>query len=217
MKESFVFYRSFFEAIQPLEPVLRAKVMEAICEYGLNKKEIELDPMAQALFSLIKPQLDANYARYVNGKKGGRFGVLGGRPKKPLENPTETPNANVNDNVNVNVNGNVKKKYNKKEFEKYKDVKMTVEEYDKLVQDFGEKETMVMIERLFLYIKSKGDKYKNHYFTILNWKRKDGQSVGGSVVVQYPDGPHTKTEKEYDILKAKGLVRNSNGKIIYTG
>jgi len=64
------------------------------------------------MFSLIKPQLEANYKRFLNGKKGADFGKLGGRPKtpkKPLDNPKLTPNVNVNvnDNVNVNANANV--------------------------------------------------------------------------------------------------------------
>ena len=114
MKESFVFYRSFYEAIKDLKIKDKLQVYEAICELSLNQKEIKLTGLAATVFKLIKPQILANYERYENGKKGGAFGVLGGRPKKEKnpsgvsdKNPKKTPNVNVNDNVNVNVNENV--------------------------------------------------------------------------------------------------------------
>ena len=115
-KDSFIFYRSFFEASKPLSSDEKLALFEAIAEYALNHKKILLPPMAEAMFCLIKPQLEANYKKFQNGKKGGKYGNLGGRPKneKPLDNPLgdisgnpkETPNANVNDHVNVNANLN---------------------------------------------------------------------------------------------------------------
>jgi hypothetical protein len=44
-------------------------------------------------------------------------------------------------------------------------------EYKKLKEQLGELKTNEMIKKLDLYIGSKGDKYKSHYFTILNWIR----------------------------------------------
>ena len=120
-KDSFIFYRSFYEATQYLEKDQKADLFEAISNYALNQEETKLDNVCNALFSLIKPQLDANQQRYINGKKGADHGKKGGRPKtpkKPLTNPKLTPNVNVNGNVNVNVNDNVNdnvvKKVNKK-------------------------------------------------------------------------------------------------------
>lgn len=109
MRESFIFYDSFLQAIEELEPDIQLEVYQAIARYSLKDELPELSGIAKAIFSLIKPQIDANNKRYENGKKGAGFGVLGGRPKKqkPQENPKETPNVNDNDNVNVNVNDNV--------------------------------------------------------------------------------------------------------------
>lgn len=74
MKESFIFYRSFYEAMCKVhDKSLKADIFEAICELGLNENVIELtDEIGQIIMDLIKPQLDANAKRYVNGKKGGR-------------------------------------------------------------------------------------------------------------------------------------------------
>ena len=104
-RESFVFYRSFYEGIKELPRDIQGEVLTAIMEYGLNGVTTENQkPITKAMFALIKPQLDANNQRFENGKLGAEHGVKGGRPRKekPQENPTETPN--VNDNVNVNDN-----------------------------------------------------------------------------------------------------------------
>ena len=55
-------------------------------------------------------------------------------------------------------------------------VKMTQEEYDKLLTRFGESDAKVRIQHLEDYILSKGKKYASHYRTILVWAEKDGQA-----------------------------------------
>ena len=115
-RESFVFYRSFYEGIKELPRDIQGEVLTAIMEYGLNGVTTENQkPITKAMFALIKPQLDANNQRFENGRLGAEHGKKGGRPrkekpqenpdltpKKPQENPNLTPNVNVNDNVNDN-------------------------------------------------------------------------------------------------------------------
>jgi len=115
-RESFVFYRSFYEGIKELPRDIQGEVLTAIMEYGLNGVTTENQkPITKAMFALIKPQLDANNQRFENGRLGAEHGKKGGRPKKekPQENPNQTPKKpqenpnqtpNVNDNVNVNDN-----------------------------------------------------------------------------------------------------------------
>ena len=115
-RESFVFYRSFYEGIKELPRDIQGEVLTAIMEYGLNGVTTENQkPITKAMFALIKPQIDANNQRFENGRLGAEHGKKGGRPrkekpqenpnltpKKPQENPNLTPNVNVNDNVNDN-------------------------------------------------------------------------------------------------------------------
>lgn len=107
-RDSFIFYRSFYEAINDLPEKNQLQIYKAICELSLNFEEIDLKGISATIFRLIKPQLEANNKRFINGQKGGQYGNLGGRPRKPQtkpqENPKETPNNN--DNVNDNVNDN---------------------------------------------------------------------------------------------------------------
>ena len=68
-RDSFIFYRSFYEAISELSKEDQADTYNAIMQYALNQKEIQLKGISKAIFSLVKPQLDANYKKYENGKQ----------------------------------------------------------------------------------------------------------------------------------------------------
>lgn len=130
MRDSFIFYRSFFEAAEDLCPEEKCAMFDAICDYALNFKEPSLEGTPKLAFRLIKPQLDANIARFNNGQKGGRPSTKKTKPKpkrnltktktEPNHNLTETkhkpliafgstdvkPNVNVNANLNANHNDN---------------------------------------------------------------------------------------------------------------
>ena len=56
------------------------------------------------------------------------------------------------------------------------------DEYQKLVEQFGQSKTDEMIERLNSYghqFPKKFKQYSSHYHTILNWLRKDGETKAG--------------------------------------
>ena len=101
-RDSFIFYRSFYEAISELPKENQADTYNAIMQYALDQKEIELTGISKAIFSLVKPQLDANYKKYENGKQKKSKTEA---KEKQIKSKTET-NVNVNDNVNENVNVN---------------------------------------------------------------------------------------------------------------
>jgi hypothetical protein len=126
MRDSLIFYRSFYEAINELPKETQAEVYHAIFEFSLNYKEIELSGLSKTIFTLIKPQLEANKKRFENGTK----------PKsKPEKSKTEAKTkhkiskveANVNDNVNVNDNENIEER--KSKF--YVSLSLYVNEYPK--------------------------------------------------------------------------------------
>ena len=119
MRQSIIFYRSFFDAISELTDEQKGVIYTAIFEYSFNEKIIELNGICKAIFTLIQPQIDANNKRYQNGKKGGRPSVSevsenqNKTKNKPKQNQTKTkPKPNENVNVNVNVNENVNENVN---------------------------------------------------------------------------------------------------------
>lgn len=123
-RTSFVFYESFYEAVSALPEDEQAQAFHAICRYALYGELPELEGMSAAIFTLVKPNIDAATKRYMasveNGKKGGRppkkepTNNLGETYEEPKSNlgvssrlePSRKLNVNVNDNVNVNENDN---------------------------------------------------------------------------------------------------------------
>ena len=113
MRESFVFYRSFYEAILELDNLEeQLELFSALCEYNFEGKKPQFKfKNTKAMFRIIQPLIDNATARYMasveNGKKGGApLGNQNARkyPKNNLEQPKN--NLNENDNVNENVNDN---------------------------------------------------------------------------------------------------------------
>ena len=68
-RDSFIFYRSFYEAIKEVPDEEQLQIYKTITEYALNGNEINNTGIAKAIFTLIKPQSDANLKRYINGKQ----------------------------------------------------------------------------------------------------------------------------------------------------
>lgn len=124
-RDSFIFYRSFWEALKQCPDDVRLRLYDAITDYALNFNKPEgLEGIAAIVFPLIEPQITANNKRFINGLKGGApsesmKGNQNARKNKPNQaqeqtestpktNQKQTKNKpNVNDNVNVNENVNV--------------------------------------------------------------------------------------------------------------
>lgn len=203
-RESFIFYRSFYEAVDGLPLENQAHIYKAIASYALNGDIIELNQWENALFKTIRPQLDANQKRFENGckgaeygKLGAEYGKLGGRPKK--ENPPKTPQKpatnppNVNDNVNVNDNESKEESVKEEKTtslavqspaahtirgERF--TKPTLEE----VADYcAERGNSIDPQRFIDYYTSKGWKVgnapmKDWRAAVRTWERKDTESAG---------------------------------------
>lgn len=114
-RDSFIFYRSYAEALEGLPDKNKLAIINAIISKSLNFEEPKLEGIEKNLFALIRPQIEANNKKYINGCRGAEYGSLGGAPvgnsnakKQPQNNPKTTRNVNVNDNVNSNENEFIK-------------------------------------------------------------------------------------------------------------
>jgi hypothetical protein len=125
-KDTFIVYRSFYEATKPLSDQEKLALYEAIFEYGLNHQETKLEPLPQAMFSLMKPILEANHKRWLNGNKGGR--PKQDKPKdnqeitkdKPKDNQEITKvEANKDKDKDKDVNKDIKEKGKKEKIENF--------------------------------------------------------------------------------------------------
>lgn len=185
VRDSFVFYRSFYEAIKDLPDAEQVKSFQAIAEYALNDQVPDGGGIEKTVFSLAKPQIDANNKKYQNGTKGGRPKT----DKEPSDNQTITkhkPNhnqtitkaePNVNDNVNVNVNDNEKIESRAKAT---RFVPPTLENVSGYCQEKGYK---IDPERFIDFYTAKDwmigkNKMKDWRAAVRNWSRQDkGASV----------------------------------------
>lgn len=97
--------------------------------------------------------------------------------------------------------GNPSLKKTKTKVIKYADtVKMTDDEYNKLISGYGEKQTLRMIELLDNYKVANGKTYKSDYRAILNWvvdKYNDEQKKHGNQCGQIQNRPVAADPKQY--------------------
>ena len=70
-RDSFVFYRSFRDALSDLPSDGRARLFMAIADYSLDGIEPSLDGIGLTIWKLIRPNLNASRTRFENGCKGG--------------------------------------------------------------------------------------------------------------------------------------------------
>ncbi|MDE6588822.1 MAG: hypothetical protein K2K53_00455 [Oscillospiraceae bacterium] len=68
--DSFVFYRSFRDAIEEMTDENKLATLLAICDYALYGVEPKLkDAMARAVFTVARPSIDSNNTKRIGGKK----------------------------------------------------------------------------------------------------------------------------------------------------
>lgn len=160
--DSFVFYRSFREAIVDLDKEEQLATLLAICDYALCGITPRLEGASKAIFTIAKPIIDSNSKRRKNGKKGGRPPKeTGGFEDENQWFSNVKPNENENENVKVDAaEPPTPAKPVRKKFGKYGWVKLTDEEYSRLSNDLGQAE----LERCIAYVdecaQSTGNKNK---------------------------------------------------------
>lgn len=74
-RNQFTFYRSYLDAIRRLSADEQGEILWAICVYALDEVMPEnLSPIAETVFTLVKPTLDAGRKKALSGQKGGQGG-----------------------------------------------------------------------------------------------------------------------------------------------
>ena len=220
MRESIIFYSSYFKALQVLPDEQFSRVMKSILTYAFNEEMPKLNGIELALFELIKPQIDANNKKYANGCKGGEFGKLGGRPKKtpekpqdenkenptitpekPQYNPKLTPNENDNENENVNLKTPPIARAREEEFRTVFDA--FVEEFDILVDTcdsrVGELDYVKLRDIYFKSSKCLNREKYGKWMKTLSWIVKSYQKIINGNYID--DAPPQKRDETIDILK----------------
>ena len=101
MRDTFIFYRSFKESMGNLSDKDKLTMYEAIADYSLDMKEPDLEGFPKALFSLIRPILDANIQRWRNGHKGGAPMGNANAKKTTEKQPNKDKDVNKDKEYNI--------------------------------------------------------------------------------------------------------------------
>ena len=91
-RESYVFYKSFFESIDSLPTKeMQADAYKALMEYGFFGREPSSDNIGYTMWLAFRKQMDVNQKRYENSKRGGR------PPKNKEKESKQEPEENQNE------------------------------------------------------------------------------------------------------------------------
>lgn len=204
--ESFVFYESFLKGIELLPEEEQLKAFKLIAQYGIRGELPEGNQtLANAIFVMAQPNIDASKNKRADGKKGGRPSKESQKTMvsenenhgyeedetmvienenhgyvKPESNVDVNVNVNGNVNVNVddNVNGDVESKKGAKSNSRF--TPPTREEAEAYVK--AERLGKVDLDKFFDYYASNGWKVgknsmKDWRATLRNWNRNEVNTV----------------------------------------
>lgn len=90
-RKSFIFFRSYAEALNELPDESYVRVSKALSRFALDGEEPDLQKEEKAIFLLIKPIILDGIKKYENGKKGGRPKSINKANQEEIKSkPTET-------------------------------------------------------------------------------------------------------------------------------
>lgn len=92
--ENFIFYRSYYDCLKEFDDKKRLEILDAMLDFAFANQDTEFHGMQNAVFSMMKPLIEASIKNYRNGSKGGR-------PKKQPKPETPTEVKFAPDSVEV--------------------------------------------------------------------------------------------------------------------
>lgn len=96
--DGFRWLPSYYEALRNLPNKDRLALYDALLDYGFGNEPGEIPARLQGYMTLILPTLKASVSFEAKQKENGKYGVLGGRPKKTQNGEEEKPSDGKNKN-----------------------------------------------------------------------------------------------------------------------
>lgn len=206
-RDSMVFYRSFFEAVEDLPPEDFKQAVTAIMRYALDGTADDVKGVAKSILIMARPQIDKNNKRYENGTRGGR---------KPNDNQTitKTEPKCISSKPNVNVNVNDIKENTLKSVKEKRFAPPTPENVREYCREMGY--THVDADRFVDFYSAKGWMVgKNHMkdwkAATRNWERSQRQesTAKGTEKPRNRFDNFQQREYDYDALIAQEMASRS--------
>ena len=154
--------------------------MDVLKDLGLVDVKEDGTIVLPKVVKMIGSASDTDGARRVRRYREKQQSLQNVTP--PLQNVTDTVTKD-NESKSKRKSKSIDKEKSIKEknsFGEFSHVLLTSDEYSKLSERYGEAKTTEYIVKLDRYIENypaKGNKYKSHYATILNWIEKDGKEA----------------------------------------
>ena len=193
--EGFVFYKSFADAVDALPAEQYKIIVQALCHYAIYGEIPEdLDPFCLAMFTLMKPQVDANNKRREAGRKGG----------EAKESTTEANDKQIEANPKQ-IEANVKQtEANPKQNEAKEKEKDKVKDKDK-EKDTEKEKTRKEKESDALAERSFSEPVKDALAEWLQYKREKGQTYKATGLKQLFDGIEDEIRNRCEPAVIKGI------------
>jgi len=171
-----------------------AKIVKGIV---MPLRDESVEEIEKSLKELAKKQLierysieDEEYIQIVKWEDHQTFKTDRNRVAKYPENPNgnqlETDRKNRPPKLSEVKLSEVNIREEKDAHGEFKNVFLKKDEYDKLTERIGEKNTKILIEELSSYMASKGKRYASHYAALLNWARRKYQENQKSTTTNKP-------------------------------
>lgn len=187
MSKAILIQPSFYEAMKILPDSERLQLYDGLCEYSISGTMVtKLSPMAQSLFTLMKPNIDSSNSRYQscveNGKKGGAPKGNQNARKQTKNNQTKQPKNNLDYDLDYDYDLDSKLDYDydsnipaDKPPTRPRFVQPTVEDVKQYCAEKGYK---VDADRFVSYYESNGwmvgrNKMKDWKAAVRNWASND--------------------------------------------
>ena len=172
MRTQFTWFESFSRAAQRIKnKVHRCAFYDIVTEYALYEKEPDMDNLPDSVaiaFELIKPNLDASKRKAANGKAGGSRKQTASKTEanakqtaseKEIENEIEKENE-IEIEIESKEPAAPTPTPEPHKFGDYGWVKLTDEEYNRLLKDLGEREAARCIQYVDESAQATGNKNK---------------------------------------------------------
>lgn len=162
-KKSFVAYADWGGVFRALPDDVAGRLIKHIFAYVNDENPNTEDYVINALFEQIKSTLKRDLGKWESQREQRRnAGKASAEARRNKTNDRVTP-ANE-----TKQNPTTPPKPEKLKLGEFENVRLTEEEYIKAQDKYGEL-LPAMIEKLSSYIKTKGNKYKDHYATFGSW------------------------------------------------
>lgn len=203
-REFFCAYHSYLKSMRKLTDEECGRLFRALLTYSITGEETELEGREEIVFDIFSQQIDRDkesYEKTCQQNRKNRASVSGSQQPSTTDDDRQRPSTT--DDETTQEEEKEKEEYKEEYKDKGKDeeeggeapptppsptravkavkhkygehrnVLLTDEELDKLKAKFPDWQNR--INNLSWHIGKKGDKYKSHYLTILDWARRDEQ------------------------------------------